>query len=87
MKRVICLFLLTASLYGQVAPAPSGPVYDSVGHMVAYVYPDGKKETYAYDSQWRMMRFRDRDEKLTTFSYGPDGSLAASRPKQSKADR
>ena len=84
---MICLFLLTASLYGQNASAPSGPVYDSVGHKVAYVYPDGKKETYAYDSQWRMIRFRSRDERLTTFNYAPDGSLTASQPKQGKSDR
>jgi hypothetical protein len=34
-----------------------------------------------------MIRFRGRDERLTTFSYARDGSLTASQPKQGKSDR
>ena len=87
MKRVIFLFLLMASLSGQASSAPSGPVYDSMGHLTAYVYPDGKKETYAYDSQWRMITFHDRSGRLTTFNYAPDRSLTTSQSKQSTSDR
>jgi YD repeat-containing protein len=78
---------MSASLHGQSAAGPTGPMYDSVGHKIAYIYPDGKKETYAYDSQWRMIRFRDRAGKLSIFSYAPDGSLTVSQPKSGSSNR
>ena len=37
--------------------------------MIAYIYPDGKKDKYSYDRQWRMLTFRDRAGKLSTFHY------------------
>jgi YD repeat-containing protein len=89
VRRSISLLIVTAtSLFGQAAPSnPAGPVYDPSGHLIAYVYPDGKKETYAYDSQWRMIKFRDRGGKLSTFSYAPDGSLTVSQPKSGSSNQ
>jgi YD repeat-containing protein len=88
VKITICLFLFTTSIFAQNAPSsPFGPVYDPQGHLVAYVYPDGQKETYAYDDQWRMISFRDRNGKFTAYSYARDGSMTVSHPKPGGANQ
>jgi YD repeat-containing protein len=80
MKLSICLFLISACVFAQSAPSIySGPVYDQFGHLAAYVYPDGKKELYTYDSQWRMTSFRDRNGKFTAFPYASDNSTKTSQ--------
>ncbi len=61
----------------QAAPVPK---YDAVGHLVGYVYPDGKTDHYAYDSSWRMCRYIDREGRITTFKYSADGSMTVVKP-------
>jgi YD repeat-containing protein len=43
--------------------------------MLAYVYADGKRDTYVYDSAWRVKIFYDRDGRATHFRYNSDGTM------------
>jgi len=73
--------MIATSLFGQNALSTSeGPVYDKGGHLSAYVYADGKTETYTYDSSWRMRSFTDRNGFCTLFAYNPDGSVSVLEP-------
>jgi YD repeat-containing protein len=59
---------------------PERPRYDAGGHLTGYQYADGTSDAYAYDSQWRMIRFTDRDGKTTRFSYTADGVMSVAGP-------
>ena len=81
MKITVAIVMLAGLVYGQGSnPVSAGPNYDSDGHLIAYVYPDVKKDSYAYDSSWRMTRYTDRDGKVTIFKYGADGSMTVVNP-------
>jgi YD repeat-containing protein len=77
MKMLIGTLILSATIaFAQDSnPLSQGLRFDSDGHLAAYVYPDGTTDSYAYDSQWRMIRFTDRNGKITKFSYNADGSV------------
>jgi YD repeat-containing protein len=80
--------MLAGVLYGQNSNTVSpGPQYDSVGHLIAYVYADGKSDQYAYDSSWRMTRYTDRGGGVTTFKYNTDGSMVVVNPDGSTTQR
>jgi YD repeat-containing protein len=82
MKKLILLgIIFSATVYGQTSGSGSdGPVFDRDGRLVCYQYPDGKTESYAYDSQWRMKSFKSREEKVMTFIYASDGSMQTVNP-------
>ena len=81
MKTLIAVLMLGSVAFAQErAPQSEGPVLDSAGRLVAYVFPDGTREQYAYDSLWRMTRFVDRQGGVTTFVYNADGSMATVHP-------
>jgi YD repeat-containing protein len=70
------------SAFGQsAAPVNAGPVFDQGGHQTAYVYPDGKQDSYKYDAQGRMTHFIDRIGQVTVFEYSANGTLlSVTRP-------
>ena len=81
MKRRVLLLLVlsfTASVFGQTT-SPEGPIYDAQGHLIAYQYADGKRDTYSYDASWRMITFLGRDGTLTHYIYKSDGTAEAVR--------
>lgn len=85
MKVLITTMMIATSIFGQSTRSTfDGPIFDATGHFAAYVYSDGKKDTYAYDSQWRMIRFTDRDGNVTSFTYGADGSMKILKPDRSR---
>lgn len=88
MKLTVAMLMIAAVIYGQDANSASvGPRYDTGGHLIAYVYADGKSDHYAYDSSWRMVRFTDREGKVTIFKYGADGSMTVVNPDGSTVSR
>ena len=88
MKLTVAMLMVAGVLYGQGSTASStGPQYDSIGHLVGYVYPDGKSEHYAYDSSWRMIRYIDREGGITTFTYTTGGSMTVVNPDGSIGSR
>jgi YD repeat-containing protein len=58
-----------------VARITEGPVFDTKGHQIAYAYPDGTIDTYAYDDLGRMKNYTDRKGAITTFTYTQNGSM------------
>jgi YD repeat-containing protein len=79
MKRLIFagLLLVTAAALAQVEQSGAqkkGPQYDAEGHLTAYVYPDGTRDQYAYDSAWRLVVFINRLGVKTVYGYGPNGT-------------
>ncbi|HSS96711.1 MAG TPA: RHS repeat domain-containing protein [Terriglobales bacterium] len=84
MKIVLAILEMVGLVYGQDSnPAAPGPRYDEVGHLVRYVYPDGKIDSYGYDSSWRMNRYIDPAGRVTTFTYNADGSMTVVSPDRS----
>jgi YD repeat-containing protein len=81
MRMMIAIVMLAGVVYGQgPKPASAGPKYDSDGHLVAYVYTDGKSDSYRYDSSWRMTAYIDREGGITTYKYNTDGSMTVVNP-------
>ena len=81
MKIAVAILAMAGVVYGQDSnPAAPGPRYDEVGHLVRYVYSDGKSDHYDYDSSWRMIRYVDRAGGVTTFKYNADGSMTVVNP-------
>jgi uncharacterized protein RhaS with RHS repeats len=80
MKRMTTAAVLIACVTRlTLAETPSataeGPLFDKEGRMLAYVYADGKRDTYVYDSEWRVKIFYDRDGRATHFRYNSDGTM------------
>ena len=81
MKLLIAgAMIIATTLLGQSTPSLEGPVYDKEGHLTAYLYADGKRAMYTYDSSWRMRTFTDRNGFRTLFDYNPDGSVIVLTP-------
>lgn len=72
MKRLLLVAVLLCSGF---SPARAQQIYDPEGHLIAYLYPDGKRDTYAYDSSWRLVQFTSRDGAVTQYRYGADGTM------------
>jgi YD repeat-containing protein len=88
MKLTIAVVMISTAVYGQsFRSASAGPTYDGDGRLTAYVYADGKRESYSYDSSWRMARYTDRNGNITIFVYNADGSVTVWNPDGSKQDR
>ena len=85
MKLFVLLLLSVSTAFGQ--SASTGPFYDVSGHLTAYVYPDGKRESYSYDSSWRMTSFRDRNGKTSVFHYNSPSSSNTAAAKASPGNR
>jgi len=77
---IVILALGSTALAQDGSPSSEGPIFDSTGHLTAYIYSDGTRDKYAYDASWRMMRFIDRQGKVTTFVYNADGSMKTIQP-------
>jgi len=86
---MVGFLLLSANIYAQTQDTNvQGPVYDQAGRLIHYGYADGTSEDYSYDSaSWRMTRFVDRRDGVTTFVYRPDGSMSVVNPDGSIHDR
>ncbi len=81
MKVLIATIMTAASVLGQTTASSSeGPVFDSTGLLSAYQYADGRRDSYEYDPQWRMIRFTDRNGKVATFTYSANGSMNVLKP-------
>lgn len=76
----------TSTLLAQnIKPSRQGPTYDSNGHLIKYVYADGTRELYSYDSQGGMSAFTDRAGKVTHFSN--NSNSASPVPLTAKPDQ
>ena len=76
MRRTIftIAFLVAATLRAENPDTP-GAHFDEKGHFISYVYPDGSRDEYTYDTSWRMIIFTGRDGKRTFYIYHPDGTV------------
>ena len=84
MKTLLAALLLFAFAFTVSLAAPTAatehPVFDQEGHLIAYVYADGREDQYTYDTKWRMVIFTDREGKTTLYSYEADGTPHAQTP-------
>ena len=81
MKAILATLIVTTSAFAQQIDATAaGPIYDHEGHLTTYKYADGTQDSYAYDGQWRMKSFTDRNGYVTVFIYGEDGSVTTIKP-------
>lgn len=70
-----------ANLFAQgTGSANEGPVFDQSGRQTAYLYSDGKSDTYLYDSTERMIAFFGRDGRRFKYVYAADGSITTVMP-------
>ena len=44
-------------------------VFDGAGHLTAYIYSDGSRDLYTYDSQWRIAEFTARNGTVARYQY------------------
>jgi len=82
MKSILVAVAISilVNLFGQsTAPVNASPVFDQDG-KAAYVYPNGKQDSYKYDAQGRMTHFIDRAGQVTAFTYGAKGTISVIHP-------
>ncbi len=72
MKR---LLLIAVLLSAGLPKMQAQQIYDAEGHLIAYQYPDAKKDRYTYDSAWRLIKFEGRDGAVTQYRYATDGTM------------
>lgn len=74
MKRIVLAAVFLCAGFCQVH---AQQIYDAEGHLIAYQYPDGKKDLYTYDSAWHLVKFESRDGAVTQYRYAADGTMEA----------
>jgi hypothetical protein len=72
MKKILLLAVLIGAGLSQ---ARAQQIYDAEGHLVAYQYPDGRRDLYTYDASWHLVKFESRDGALTQYRYAADGTM------------
>jgi YD repeat-containing protein len=74
MKKLLLLAVLLVGA-GFFSQARAQQIYDTEGHLIAYQYPDGKRDLYTYDSSWRLVKFTSRDGAVTQYRYDDAGGM------------
>ena len=75
---IAAVLTATSTLLAQnIKPSRPGATYDSNGHLIKYVYPDGTRELYAYDLQGGMSAFTNRAGNVTHFASSRNGAYDA----------
>ena len=68
------MLVFGVSLQAEIPPQGQ-TMFDRLGHLIAYVYADGTRDLYTYDSSWRMISFVGRNQQRTRYYYKADGTM------------